>query len=429
MSKTNSNRKFHRLFLILCLSGLFHFSYAQNFGNSPYSQVGIGEMFGSTFSHQAGMGGVGVSNNSINILNVYNNINPALLARNRLTVFEAGVLGQVKTLKNNTDSQQDASGSYNYLALSFPVGKIWATGIGLTPYSTINYESISRIPVANTDFSTDLTQKGEGGVNSIFLTNSVAIGKKLFLGLKVNWLFGSIINESSSKLFVGSSPLRSTITYFNRTRVNDLLLEPGISFHQNLGKNYFLNLGGTLSMATNLNAKRFVAFDRRNENDVVLVQDTLTNNQATSINMPSRLRVGASIEKAYKWQLGVDFMLENWSDFKVNDSTTNLNNVYGVAVGGEYTPNANSLNGYWNRVTYRAGFQYKQNPINPEQVQDMSISFGVSLPVQKSRSLLNLSVVLGQQGVISDGLVQERYVRIHLGATLNDRWFLKPKID
>ena len=429
MSKTNSNRKFHRLFLILCLSGLFHFSYAQNFGNSPYSQVGIGEMFGSTFSHQAGMGGVGVSNNSINILNVYNNINPALLARNRLTVFEAGVLGQIKTLKNNTDSQQDASGSYNYLALSFPVGKIWATGIGLTPYSTINYESISRIPVANTDFSTDLTQKGEGGVNSIFLTNSVAIGKKLFLGLKVNWLFGSIINESSSKLFVGSSPLRSTITYFNRTRVNDLLLEPGISFHQNLGKNYFLNLGGTLSMATNLNAKRFVAFDRRNENDVVLVQDTLTNNQATSINMPSRLRVGASIEKAYKWQLGVDFMLENWSDFKVNDSTTNLNNVYGVAVGGEYTPNANSLNGYWNRVTYRAGFQYKQNPINPEQVQDMSISFGVSLPVQKSRSLLNLSVVLGQQGVISDGLVQERYVRIHLGATLNDRWFLKPKID
>jgi hypothetical protein len=429
MSKTNSNRKFHRLFLILCLSGLFHFSYAQNFGNSPYSQVGIGEMFGSTFSHQAGMGGVGVSNNSINILNVYNNINPALLARNRLTVFEAGVLGQVKTLKNNTDSQQDASGSYNYLALSFPVGKIWATGIGLTPYSTINYESISRIPVANTDFSTDLTQKGEGGVNSIFLTNSVAIGKKLFLGLKVNWLFGSIINESSSKLFVGSSPLRSTITYFNRTRVNDLLLEPGISFHQNLGKNYFLNLGGTLSMATNLNAKRFVAFDRRNENDVVLVQDTLTNNQATSINMPSRLRVGASIEKAYKWQLGVDFMLENWSDFKVNDSTTNLNNVYGVAVGGEYIPNANSLNGYWNRVTYRAGFQYKQNPINPEQVQDMSISFGVSLPVQKSRSLLNLSVVLGQQGVISDGLVQERYVRIHLGATLNDRWFLKPKID
>lgn len=429
MSKTNSNRKLHRLFLILCLSGLFHFSYAQNFGNSPYSQVGIGEMFGSTFSHQAGMGGVGVSNNSINILNVYNNINPALLARNRLTVFEAGVLGQIKTLKNNTDSQQDASGSYNYLALSFPVGKIWATGIGLTPYSTINYESISRIPVANTDFSTDLTQKGDGGVNSIFLTNSVAIAKKLFLGLKVNWLFGSIINESSSKLFVGSSPLRSTITYFNRTRVNDLLLEPGISFHQSLGKNYFLNLGGTLSMATNLNAKRFVAFDRRNENDVVLVQDTLTNNQATSINMPSRLRVGASIEKAYKWQLGVDFMLENWSDFKVNDSTTNLNNVYGVAVGGEYTPNANSLNGYWNRVTYRAGFQYKQNPINPEQVQDMSISFGVSLPVQKSRSLLNLSVVLGQQGVISDGLVQERYVRIHLGATLNDRWFLKPKID
>lgn len=429
MLKTNSSRKFHRLFLILCLSGLFHVSYAQNFGNSPYSQVGIGEMLGSTFSHQAGMGGVGVSNNSISLLNIYNNINPALLARNRLTVFEAGVLGQIKTLKNTNDSQQDVGGSYNYLALSFPIGKVWATGIGLTPYSTINYESRSRINIANSDFSTDLTQKGEGGVNSIFITNSVAIFKKLFIGLKVNWLFGSIINESSSELFLGSSPLRTTVTYFNRTRVNDLLLEPGVSFQQNLGKNLFLNLGGTFSMATNLNAKRFVSFDRRNDNDIILVQDTLTNNQATSIDMPNRLRFGASIERAYRWQLGADVILENWSAFKVNNSTTNLSNIYGVAIGGEYTPNVSSLNNYWKRVTYRAGFKYKQNPINPEQVQDMSISFGVSLPVQKNRSLLNLSVVLGQQGRISDGLVQERYVRIHLGATLNDRWFVKPKID
>lgn len=429
MSKKNSNLKLHRLFLILCLTGLVQVNYAQDFGNSPYSQVGIGEMFSNVFAHQVGMGGVGVSNNSISFLHTYNNINPALLARIRNTVFEAGVLGQIKTLRNTTDSQQDLGASYNYLALAFPLGKRWTTGFGLVPYSTINYENISRIKVANTDFFTDVTQKGDGGLNSIFLTNGVAITKGLFVGLKVNWLFGSIINESSSNLVVGSSPLRSTITYFNRTRVNDLLLEPGVSYQQRLTKKLLLNVGATYSIGTNLNAKRFVAFDRRNDNNVILIQDTLTNNQASSVQMPDRFKFGLSLERDLKWQIGVDATVENWADFKINDSTASLNNIYGIAVGGEYTPNFSSLNSYWDRVTYRAGFKYKQNPIDPEKVQDMSISFGISLPVQSKKSLLNISVVLGQQGVISDGLVQERYVRFHIGATLNDRWFFRPKID
>lgn len=429
MSKKNSNLNYHRLFLILCFTGLVRIGFAQDFGNSPYSQVGIGEMFSNTFAHQVGMGGIGVSNNSINFLNIYNNVNPALLARSRNTVFEAGVMGQIKTLRNETDSQQDFGASYNYLALSLPIGNSWTTGIGLVPYSTINYENVSRIKIENTDFSSDLIQKGQGGINSIFLTNSVGIARRLMLGLKVNWLFGSIINESTANLVTGTNPLQGRVTYFNRIRVNDLLLEPGISYHQKVGKAMFLNVGATYTMSTDLNAKRFLSFDRRNLNDLIIVQDTIANDQATSIRLPQRLRVGVSIEKAFKWQLGADLLMENWSNFRINDTTGVLQDVVGISVGGEYTPNLNSLRGYWNRVTYRAGFTYKQNPINPEKVQDMSISFGFSLPVQKNRSLLNLSIVLGQQGNISDGFVQERYVRLHLGATINDKWFIKPKID
>ncbi len=427
MSKKQSNRNYQRLFLVLCFTGFINLGFAQDFGNSPYSQVGIGEMFSNSFAHQVGMGGLGVSNNTINFLNIYNNVNPALLARSRNTVFEAGVMGQMKILRNDTDSQQDLGASYNYVALSFPIGKSWTTGLGLVPYSTINHESVSRVRVANTDFFSELTQKGEGGINSIFLTNSVGIARRLMLGLKVNWLFGSMFNESTANLITGSS--RTRITYFNRLRVNDLLLEPGISYHQKLNKKTMLNIGATYTMATDLNAKRFVSFDRRSDNDVVVVQDTLVANQATSVRLPNRLRFGVSVERTLKWQLGADVMMENWSDFGIGDSTGNLQNTIGVAVGGEYTPNFNSLRSYWNRITYRAGFQYKQNPIAPETVQDMSISFGIALPVNRNKSLLNLSVVLGQQGNISDGFVQERYLRLHLGATINDRWFYRPKID
>lgn len=42
---------------------------------------------------------------------------------------------------------------------------------------------------------------------------------------------------------------------------------------------------------------------------------------------------------------------------------------------------------------------------------------------------VNLGVELGQRGSLNNGLVRERYTRVVLGLTLNDRWFVKRKYD
>ena len=56
--------------------------------NSPFSYLGIGEVYTGGTAVQSAMGGLGVANsNGIYI----NTLNPALLARNRYTVFEMGV--------------------------------------------------------------------------------------------------------------------------------------------------------------------------------------------------------------------------------------------------------------------------------------------------------------------------------------------------
>ncbi len=78
------------LFLALSLlfSALNSFqSSAQTILNSPLSYVGMGELDEGGSPSNAMMGGLGVSNSNGIYANV---INPALLARNRYTVFEVG---------------------------------------------------------------------------------------------------------------------------------------------------------------------------------------------------------------------------------------------------------------------------------------------------------------------------------------------------
>src|SRR5687768_13132379 len=106
-------------------------AYAQGIGNSPYSQIGIGDINNSAFVPSIGIGGAGASHaDGIHI----NYINPALLARNKTTVFDVGVNGQFKKIQTSTASQKDIGGNLSYLAYAFPVSRKWTLGAGLRPY-------------------------------------------------------------------------------------------------------------------------------------------------------------------------------------------------------------------------------------------------------------------------------------------------------
>ena len=67
---------------------------AQGLGNSPYSALGIGELYSPANVTNMGMGGIGISNASAFYLNLQN---PALSARRtRFTVFEVGLMSETR---------------------------------------------------------------------------------------------------------------------------------------------------------------------------------------------------------------------------------------------------------------------------------------------------------------------------------------------
>ena len=160
--------KTYFLLLLLAISTLAMGQAAR----SPFSTFGIGEPFGNALIHNQGMGGIGVAQPQPWFIN---NQNPALLAYNYLTVFQAGVVGENRTISNDTLSVENGNGNLNYLVTAFPVKRgRWSTSVGLMPFSRVNYKiqyEQAFVDVNNNtidSLSVPVTEQGSGGLSQLY---------------------------------------------------------------------------------------------------------------------------------------------------------------------------------------------------------------------------------------------------------------------
>ncbi len=434
------------LLLCLALVGLAcHRLQAQDLGNSPYSQTGIGDIRSQAFSHQAGMAGIGAA---FDLPFQINNINPALLAKIRRTILDVGVTSKLTLLNQDEQSQRDFGAGLSHMALAFPIARRMSASIGLQSFSSVNYENSFVQQVENSDFTADVTYKGSGGLSNAFFSTAIdLLGKnnfrpdtlksRLLLGIKVNYIFGAVIDESITQVNGGANQNDYEIAFKKRTTYTDFTFEPGIAFSQNIGKDYRLNLGLVYNLGRDLNAKRFISVDRRVQG-VNTDADTLVNNERGRVTLASKATMGFSFEKVVaqtglpKWAIAADVSLQNWDTFKNFETSTTLGQNMVVALGGLFIPDFGSVQkGFWKRSIYRVGLRYEQTPFtfNGENVEDYSLSAGISLPFGRSSTTLNLSLTGGQRGTKSNSLIRERYFQAHFGVTINDTWFIKRRFD
>jgi len=145
--------------------------------------------------------------------------------------------------------------------------------------------------------------------------------------------------------------------------------------------------------------------------------------------------VGFTFSKGVNWMVGADFKYADWSDFQTRDGEQKLGKNIGVAVGGQFKPDATSLK-YWNVIDYRLGFRYNKSHISVDnhRLTDMAVTVGLGLPLSETNfgrtfSSVNISAEFGQQGTLQHNLIRERYININLGFTINDAWFLRRSYD
>ncbi|MEO1051496.1 MAG: hypothetical protein AAFX87_12775 [Bacteroidota bacterium] len=413
---------------------------AQVFGQAsrtPFSAIGIGDIIPPSLINSRGMGGIGVSNPTIFHLN---NQNPALLPFNRLTVFEIGIVGESRTINSADVTETGGSGNLNYMATAFPLGlnklsqkRASTISLALQPYSFVNYRLDYTEQVTGSDVETDVTEQGTGGFNQFALGYGIRLHKNFSVGAKLSYVFGSINNEFSNRLTGLNVPVLFTPSIRRRDTASDIMLSGGLAYHQDSlfsNKKISLHAGITYDNPVDLNVNRFESFERligTRLNDV----DTLTNELSGSLSIPGSIAFGVSLRNNLRWSAGVDVRLQNWSEYtNFIGEAGELGDQFRLSLGGEFTPDPSSVSSYFKRVTYRAGFNYEQTPliINNNQVSEIGINFGFSLPVSRF-SNLNMAVQYSQRGDIQETIIEENIVRFYFGVTFNDRWFIKRKFD
>lgn len=412
-------------------------TFAQGLGNSPYTLLGIGELYSEGFGSSQSMGEAGVaSSNGIHV----NNLNPALWANNRITTLEFGAIGQYKNIEAPSKSQRDFGANLSYFVLAFPVAPKWTSGISLKPYSFIDYESRNTGKVPGSIYDAYYTYKGKGAVNKAAFTNAFQIGKYVTVGLEASYLFGNVKKSSESLINIGDGK-DYTATRNERTSYSDIALRGGAAVRIPIAKDkitklnkLFLNLGGTYSFGNDINAQQTSSIDLSQNTFVIGVPDTLTHNEKGNVHLPSQYRLGASLEWPYKLTLAVDFEHQAWNNYKsFSNSSDGLSDVNKVHVGMEYIPNIRSTTGYFNQVAYRIGFSHGNMPYTPvgqKELKDSNVSLGFSFPIGRSANTVTLTLIGGSRGVVSDQSFKETYGRVIFGLSLSDRdWFRKQKID
>jgi hypothetical protein len=422
--------KTSRSLLLLFLLSISPMVWAQTILNSPYSYLGMGEIQSSNNATQMMMGGIGVSNSN----GIYTNtVNPALLARNRYTNLEVGVNTEYKTLQDYRQQQKVFGGNYQSLNLTLPISNRWTMSVGIRPHSAVEYETRSyrRLNLLGVD-SLIYSYKGSGGVSKVTISNGVRLSKELYLGLQMDYLFGQVNRNVATQNMSDGQYYKVQLE--DLTSYSDFQFKAGFAYRANLKSDLFLNMGATLDLNSTLHAnqvKRFATMDL--SGITVINADTLEKSAAFTQQIPVAKRFGLSIEKLAKWMVGVDYTYTDWS--KVNNNlgrSATLPASHKVAVGGEYTPDIESISSYFKRTTYRVGASYEKTPYdflgNGSYAVDKNLSFGVALPL-RNLSLLNIAYQVGRRGLITDNGMEEQYHRLTLGLTFSDLWFQKQKIN
>lgn len=405
----------------------FQLAQSQGLTNTPYGQFGVGDIEPTGNTRLNALGSTGYAMPNAGYVNL---LNPALSAYNRTNViFDAGLYMQNIGIKNSTQSQHITGANIHYFNILMPITqKYWTATIGLSPYSSANtqYSEINPIyqdGAATTDFVKRKT-KISGGLTKVFMSHGFKLPKNFAIGVNLAYVFGNIRRDFEDSLSVVRN---KTASIRKREIYKQLEFTIGLSYRKKLNDKFNLFLGSIGSVGTDAGSADSVR--------VSLGNGFYTNNyNSTSkdIIMPPKLGLGIAIERIDRYNIAFDYTFQKWSSFKAYTNDNFFIDSHRFSVGAEVTPNTNALKGYLNRVSYRAGLYYYLSPLNLNntQINEYAASFGMGLPLGKSYlSTLNLSIQVGQRGTLNNNLVQETFVRIFFGININDRWFVKYKLD
>ncbi|PLW98418.1 MAG: hypothetical protein C0593_05815 [Marinilabiliales bacterium] len=403
--------------------------------NSPYSNFGLGNLQQEKSMFYKSMGGVGYGMNSDLYINPSN---PATYAEfDTLSfIFDMAVYTESRGLNTVRESESYNYAGIDYITFAFPVTKWWKSSLGVLPFSKVDYQMVDGNTVPGVGYL-EYNYEGSGGINKAYIGNALRFGKKNYfaIGANFNYLFGTTMD-------VQAVSFPDSVYYFytkNTQSINwhDFYFDFGAYYHYEFGKDdeYVLGFGAVYTLGDEINTteNRLSYNYIQTSTGVDYIKDTLTfvEDISGTIGLPQTIGGGFSVKKKNKFHFGVDAEYQNWETFHINGENELMENSLRFAAGGQFMPGGETVGSYWRWVRYRAGFYYNQSAlqVNNTGINEFGITFGLGLPLRRSRSTINLGLEIGNRGTTDNDLIQETFVNFRLGFSIYENWFIQRKFN
>ena len=407
------------VFSVFCLSGVCPVK-AQTGVNSPYSRYGLGLLSDQSTGITKSMGGIGAGFRYPNTLNIKN---PASYSTVDTLTFVAdlGFALQNGNFNENGVSVNARNAYIDHLAMQFRIFPKVGMTVGFMPFSNVGYgfSKTYLIPYDDTKVSVTDSYSGTGGVRQFIGGLGWRPTKWLSVGANASYLSGDIIHYISNTY--SSSEIQSrNKTYY--AEMSAFKFDFGLQGTVALGDRNLV-LGVTFAPAQKLESETYVT-------DVHSVSDTTF--IANAFSLPDMLSAGFT----YKWKkglLGADVSYQSWSKADFFGQKTGCDRL-SAAAGVMYRPDESNRN-LLKRTAYEFGLNVAQpyyNVGNLKGPMQFGVSAGFTVPINTSYNSISYLHVSGEYVRVqpmSKGLITENYLRINIGVTFMERWFMKLMVD
>ena len=400
---------------------------AQKGTSSAYSFYGIGETKFKGTTENRSMGGISIFPDSTHV----NLQNPAGYGSLKFTTFSVAATYNGTDSGSNFGDGKSKNTTIDYLTVGVPLSEKWGAGFGLMAYSAVGYRIANQN--TNENISVSNQYKGNGGVNRAFFNTGYKISNNLSLGATVAYNFGKI--ETSSLEFL--QDVQYGTQELNTSEASGFSFNFGAMWEKKVNTKHKLFLSAFYTPESTLrfaNSRSIATVLFSSVSDPIEIDFQELTVADTDQRLPSKTTLGIGFGEERKWLIGGEFthtqsgsMQNRFEDI----SNATFEDSKKIAVGGYYIPDYNSYSGYFKRVTYRGGFRYENTGllVNDKAIDDMAVTLGLGFPVTGSLSNINLGFELGRKGTKAADLVRENYINFTASFSLNDKWFVKRKIN
>lgn len=410
----------YRSLSCLLLLYILFFSVNLNGQNisSPYSIFGAGQIANTSFGANPGLGGTGVA--LLSGSNGINNLNPASYCGidSLSFLFDFGVQLKYTNYSTSRDINNKLDANISHLAMGFRITQFLATSMGVQPYSSVGYNIYTTQVINGTLSEYSKNFSGNGGINKFFIGNTIKINKNISLGMNISYIMGTI-TQTETAIETGLIP---GYTILSNQYLHNLTFDYGLLLTSQI-KETTLRFGATYNQGKELETDKELYFST----DI----DTFEITGSKSLfSIPEGFGLGFSVERE-RLLMSIDYQRKNWSGIKLSNSEIKIRNSEKISAGLQYLPIRTRSSYGISNLDYRIGGYYKKSYmiINNTPLDQIAVTFGLGIPVSRKLSKINLSFELGQYGTKKNGLIQEKYVQMHLNFNLKDIWFQQARYN